>query len=285
VTVLLEAEGITLRRGPRTVLQPVDLRVRAGRPHALLGPNGAGKTTTLNILVGLLAPTTGRVLVDGIDVREPVARSLIGFAPDDLPLPGALTGREYLRLHDGLRRRDDRERADALCTLLGIRDDLGRQIAEYSHGMRRKLQFTAAVMHEPLVLVLDEPFRGLDPRAAAFVRRYLDGFVAAGHGLLVATHDLTRAERDSEWVWLIDQGAVVAEGSPAQLRAESRAPDLEGAFAALTRSELEPEIEARLLAVALPMSAPPAPAPSAPAPSAPESGAASPHPPTESEHP
>jgi ABC-2 type transport system ATP-binding protein len=280
MTPPVRVRGLTKRYGGTNAVDDLAFTLDPGTITGFLGPNGAGKTTTLNILVGLLAPTTGRVLVDGIDVREPVARSLIGFAPDDLPLPGALTGREYLRLHDGLRRRDDRERADALCTLLGIRDDLGRQIAEYSHGMRRKLQFTAAVMHEPLVLVLDEPFRGLDPRAAAFVRRYLDGFVAAGHGLLVATHDLTRAERDSEWVWLIDQGAIVAEGSPAQLRAESRAPDLEGAFAALTRSELEPEIEARLLAAALPMSAPPAPAPSAP-----ESGAASPHPPTESEHP
>ena len=252
MTVLLEAEGITLTRGSRTVLQPVDLRVRAGRPHALLGPNGAGKTTTLNVLVGLLTPTAGRVSVDGIDVREPAARSLLGYAPDDLPLPGALTGREYLLLHDRLRHRDDRERADALCALLGIRDSLDRQITEYSHGMRRKLQFTAAVMHDPLVLVLDEPYRGLDPRAAAFVRRYLEGFVAAGRALLVATHDLARAERDSRWVWLIDDGAVVAEGSPAHVRALGCASDLDGAFANLTRTEFDAETEALLLAAALP---------------------------------
>jgi len=252
MTVLLEAEGITLTRGTRTVLQPVDLRVRAGRPHALLGPNGAGKTTTLNILVGLLAPTAGSVRVDGIDLREPAARSLVGYAPDDLPLPGALTGREYLRLHDRLRRRDDRERADALCALLGIRDSLDRQIVEYSHGMRRKLQFVAAVMHDPLVLVLDEPYRGLDPRAATFVRRYLDGFVSAGRALLVATHDLARAERDSAWVWLIDDGAVVAEGSPAHVRALGCASDLDGAFAALTRSEFDASTEASLWATALP---------------------------------
>lgn len=257
MTVLLEAEGITLTRGSRTVLQPVDLRVRAGLPHALLGPNGAGKTTTLNILVGLLAASAGRVTVDGIDVREPAARSLLGYAPDDLPLPGALTGREYLRLHDRLRRRDDRERADALCALLGIRDSLDRQVAEYSHGMRRKLQFIAAVMHDPLVLVLDEPYRGLDPRAAAFVRRYLEGFVAAGRALLVATHDLARAERDSGWVWLIDDGRMVAEGTPTHVYALGRASDLEGAFANLTRSEFDAEIEESLLAAALPDSPPP----------------------------
>jgi ABC-2 type transport system ATP-binding protein len=252
MTVLLEAEGITLTRGTRTVLQPVDLRVRVGRPHALLGPNGAGKTTTLHILVGLLSPTAGRVTVDGIDVREPAARSLVGYAPDDLPLPGALTGREYLRLHDRLRHRDDRERADALCALLGIRGSLDRQVVEYSHGMRRKLQFVAAVMHDPLVLVLDEPYRGLDPRAAAFVRRYLDGFVSAGRALLVATHDLARAERDSGWVWLIDDGTIVAEGSPAHVRALGRARDLDGAFATLTHSEFDPQTEAALLATALP---------------------------------
>jgi ABC-2 type transport system ATP-binding protein len=271
MTVLLEAEGITLTRGSRTVLQPVDLRVRAGRPHALLGPNGAGKTTTLNILVGLLEPTAGCVRVEGIDIREPAARSLVGYAPDDLPLPGALTGREYLRLHDRLRRRDDRERADALCTLLGIRDSLDRQIVEYSHGMRRKLQFIAAVMHDPLVLVLDEPYRGLDPRAAAFVHRYLEGFVSAGRALLVATHDLARAERDSSWVWLIDGGAVVAEGSPAHVRALACASDLEAAFAGLTRSEFDAATEARLLAAALPDMAPPAVSPPSPHPSTSES--------------
>ena len=93
MTVLLDADGITLTRGPRTVLRPVQVRVRGGRSHALLGPNGAGKTTTLDILVGLLTPTAGRGEVAGIDIREPAARSLVGFAPDDLPLPSALTGR------------------------------------------------------------------------------------------------------------------------------------------------------------------------------------------------
>ncbi|TPX02440.1 ABC transporter ATP-binding protein, partial [Schumannella luteola] len=159
MTVLLDAERISLTRGSRRVLQPVDLRVRAGRSHALLGPNGAGKTTTLGILTGLLPPTTGRVEVDGLDLREPAARALVGYAPDDLPLPAALTGAEYLTLHDRLRRRDDRARAAELCALLGIRDSLARQISEYSHGMRRKLQFVAAVVHDPLVLILDEPYR------------------------------------------------------------------------------------------------------------------------------
>ncbi|PZQ90759.1 MAG: hypothetical protein DI534_06080 [Leifsonia xyli] len=252
MTVLLDATRITLTRGSRTVLQPVDLRVRAGRSHALLGPNGAGKTTTLDILVGLLTPTAGRVEVGGIDIREPAARSLLGFAPDDLPLPTSLTGREFLRLHERLRRRDDAERADSLCTLLGIGDALDRQLAEYSHGMRRKIQFVAAVAHDPLVLVLDEPFRGLDPRAAAFVHRYLDSLVAAGRSVLIATHDLARAERDSDEVWLIDGGVIVAAGTPAAVCAAAGTADLETAFAELTRSELDLETETRLLASVLP---------------------------------
>ena len=253
MTVLLDARGISLSRGSRRVLQPVDLRVRAGRTHALLGPNGAGKTTTLGILTGLLPPTAGRVEVDGIDIREPAARALLGYAPDDLPLPGALTGREYLTLHDRLRRRDDGERADALCRLLGIREALGRQISEYSHGMRRKLQFVAAVAHDPLVLVLDEPFRGLDPRAAALVRRYLAGFVASGRSVLVATHDLLRAERDSDHVWLLDSGCVVAEGAPAHVRELAAADDLEQAFPRLTSDGLDDAAEERLLREVLPI--------------------------------
>ncbi|MCS0500202.1 ABC transporter ATP-binding protein [Protaetiibacter mangrovi] len=248
MTVLLDAERISLTRGSRRVLQPVDLRVRAGRSHALLGPNGAGKTTTLGILTGLLPPTTGRVEVDGLDLREPAARALVGYAPDDLPLPAALTGAEYLTLHDRLRRRDDRARAAELCALLGIRDSLARQISEYSHGMRRKLQFVAAVVHDPLVLILDEPYRGLDPRAAAFVRRYLDGFTASGRAVVVATHDLSRAERDSAWVWLIDAGAVVAQGTPDAVRRQAGADDLEAAFAHLTGGAIDHEAEQRLLA-------------------------------------
>lgn len=252
MTALLDARGISLARGSRQVLQPVDLVVRAGRSHALLGPNGAGKTTTLSLLTGLLPTRTGRVEVEGIDIREPAARALIGYAPDDLPLPAALTGREYLVLHDRLRRRDDSDRAEALCTLLGIRSALARQIAEYSHGMRRKLQFVAAVMHDPLVLVLDEPYRGLDPRSAALVQRYLEGIVSAGRAVLVATHDLLRAERDSDWVWLIDSGRLVAEGTASEVRSAADAPDLGAAFARLTHGALDATAEAELLRQVLP---------------------------------
>jgi len=216
---ILDAHALVKRFGRRTVLDDVAIAIDAGAIHGLLGPNGSGKTTCLSLITGLLEPDGGTIVVDGLDVSSPASRLRFGFAPDDLPLPGALTGREYLALHDALRARDDRERATELADLLRLDDALDRPVADYSHGMRRKLQLVAAVMHEPRLLVLDEPFRGLDPEAATILRALLVGFAGAGGAVLVATHDLLRAERDCDAVTILDGGAVVAAGSPAELRA------------------------------------------------------------------
>ena len=232
---VLDAHALVKRYARTTVLDRVSMSVAAGAIHGLLGPNGSGKTTCLSLVTGLLEPDGGEVLVGGVDVATPASRRLFGFAPDDLPLPSALTGREYLVLHDALRGRDDRERAEELADLLRIGDALERPVGDYSHGMRRKLQLVAAVMHEPRLLVLDEPFRGLDPESATTLRALLVAFAHAGGAVLVATHDLLRAERDCSEVTILDGGAVVAAGTPAELLA--RHPDartLDDVFLAVT---------------------------------------------------
>lgn len=231
---VLSAEALSKRYGARTVLDDVSIEVRRGRIHGLLGPNGSGKTTALHIVTGLIRPDRGRVRVLGIDGQDKASREEVGFAPDDLPLPGALTGREFLLFHDALRGRDDSARAAVLTEMLGISGDLDTPVAEYSHGMQRKLQLVAAVMHEPAVLILDEPFRGLDPDAARGVRRLLLAYADGGRAVLVATHDMLRAERDCDEVTILDHGAVVAAGAADRLMAEASCGSLEDVFLHVT---------------------------------------------------
>lgn len=231
---VLSAAMLSKRYGSRTVLDDVSIEVRRGWIHGLLGPNGSGKTTALHVITGLVRPDRGRVRVLGIDGQDKASRGEVGFAPDDLPLPGALTGREFLLFHDALRGRDDSARAAALTELLGISGDLDTSVGEYSHGMQRKLQLVAAVMHEPAVLVLDEPFRGLDPDAALGVRRLLLAYAGGGRAVLVATHDMLRAERDCDEVTILDHGSVVATGAPDRLISEASCGSLEDVFLRVT---------------------------------------------------
>ncbi len=237
---VLDAHALTKRFGRTTVLDDVSITIEAGAIHGLLGPNGSGKTTCLSLITGLLAPDAGTVLVEGVEVALPASRRRFGFAPDDLPLPDALTGREYLALHDALRGRDDRDRALELCDLLHLLDALERPVGDYSHGMRRKLQLVAAVMHEPRLLVLDEPFRGLDPESASTLRALLTAFTRGGGAVLVATHDLLRAERDCTAVTILHRGTVVAAGPPSALLAEHPdARNLDDVFLEVTGRSLD----------------------------------------------
>jgi ABC-2 type transport system ATP-binding protein len=166
----------------------------------------------------LLEASRGSVEVNGVPIEDKESRRWIGFAPDDLPLPLSLTGTEYLDLHHRLRKRDDRDVAAQLAEVLGLTEALGRSISGYSHGMKRKLQLIAAVMHSPELLILDEPFRGLDPEAAAVLRDLLRMFAGAGGSVLIATHDMLRAELDCDRVMILHNGEQAALGSPSGLR-------------------------------------------------------------------
>ncbi|MBT8162473.1 MULTISPECIES: ABC transporter ATP-binding protein [Arthrobacter] len=189
-----------------------------GEVFGLLGPNGSGKSTILHILTGLLDANRGSVEVNGVCIKDKDSRQWIGFAPDDLPLPVSLTAVEYLNLHHRLRKRDDRKVAIRLAEALGLSGALGRSISSYSHGMKRKLQLIAAVMHSPDLLILDEPFRGLDPEASSVLRDLLRIFTGAGGSVLIATHDMLRAELDCDRVMILYNGEQAALGSPSALR-------------------------------------------------------------------
>lgn len=250
--IVVEAQGLVKRYGATTALDGVDFDLRSGRIVGLLGPNGAGKSTCLHLISGLQTPDAGSVTIGGIPAAEPAAKQLFGFAPDDLPLPAALTGREYLRLHDRLRRREDLERGLVLLEAFDIADAADRQIVEYSHGMKRKIQLASAIMHAPELLILDEPFRGLDPDSVAVLSHVIAEFVADGRTVLIATHDLARAQTTCDEVLIIDRGVIAGSGEPGRLVAQHGSGiDLEAAFLALTGREHDAARRKRLVSDSL----------------------------------
>ncbi|MFC6357137.1 ABC transporter ATP-binding protein [Luethyella okanaganae] len=249
MVTMLDIQSVTKKYGKHKVLGPVSVSLEQGRYYALLGPNGAGKTTLLHIFMGLTSCSSGVVTVLGTSIDDPEARRHIGFSPDDVPFPESLTGWEFLELHNRLRKRDDSERCLKLSGLFQIKHALDQQIFEYSHGMRRKLQFVAAVSHEPALLALDEPFRGLDPRSSFLLRTFLQKYVDAGNTVLVATHDMLRAERDASELILLDNGLIRSRGSAADIRAEATgSQSLEEAFNALTIDRKAAAIDDEILA-------------------------------------
>lgn len=227
---VLSVDQVSKRYGRTLALDRFSLAVGAREIVAIIGPNGAGKTTALKIITGLQPATEGDVRIRGRTHADPSARAELGFAPDDLPPPGHLTGREFLRFHDAMRGRHDLPRALTLAEVFELAADLDRPVSDYSHGMTRKLQLIGAVMHAPALLVLDEPFRGLDAEAAASLRALLAAIRTRGTAVLVATHDLPLAERMMDRVVIISQGRIVEEGTPEEVVRSRGSHNLEEAF-------------------------------------------------------
>ena len=240
----LAIRGLVRRYGRFLAVDGLDLEVQPGEILGFLGPNGAGKTTTLRCCAGLLRPDRGEILVAGASLghRPRAARAAMGFVPDRPFLYERLSAREMLDLIGALydvppatarlRAGELIERLD----LAGAADDL---IESYSQGMRQKVAVAAAVLHDPPLLMLDEPLIGLDPRAARVLKDLLRERADAGHGVLVSTHLLDVAERLCDRVTILHHGRRLAEGSLAALRGESQAT-LEDVFLALTRGSEHP---------------------------------------------
>lgn len=202
------------------------------------------------MMTGLLGSPSGSVTVGGVPIQDRRSRHLFGFAPDDLALPGVLTGREYLALYDRLRGRNDSPHSD-LVEVFGLGCALDRQVEEYSHGMTRKLQIIAAIMHLPPLLILDEPYRGLDPDSVAALRYVIQSFAATDRTVLMATHDMVRAQLECDRVFILDRGRLVAEGEPNALILESgEAESLEDAFFLLTGRQQKTREDRMLISAA-----------------------------------
>jgi len=238
---MIEIKGLTKYYGDLLAVDHLDLTVRPGELFGFLGPNGAGKTTTIRMMVGLLRPTEGKVYINGHDVeREPLAaKACIGYLPEIPFLYEKLTGREFLSFVAelyGVEPERARRRGDDLLRLFDLEEQADELIQGYSHGMRQKIALAGALIHEPKVLILDEPTRGLDPRSARTVKDILRRLCAQGATVFMSTHILEIAERMCDRVGIIDRGRLIACGTMEELRAQSQSPGstLEDIFLQLT---------------------------------------------------
>lgn len=237
---LIETEQLSKRYGVKSAVEGVSFQVQGGEIFGFLGPNGAGKTTTIKMIVGLLKPTTGAARVGGYDVQaQPIqAKSITGYVPDEPNLYAKLTGRELLRFVGNLYQMDRKQvdrRIDELLRLFDLLQAADDTIDSYSHGMQQKTSLAAALMHDPKVLVLDEPTVGLDPRSARLIKDILKQMAERGSAIFLSTHILEIAERMCDRIGIINQGRLIAAGSMDDLRRMSQGEtSLEDIFLNLT---------------------------------------------------
>jgi ABC-2 type transport system ATP-binding protein len=223
----------------RPAVDGIDLSVRRGELYALLGPNGAGKTTTLRMVTGLLAPDSGQVEVLGIDLASnpAAAKQKMAYLPDDPMLYGKLKPTEYLEFVAGLwgiAPEDAEPRARRLLDWLDLAKHAHELTEGFSRGMKQKLALAGALIHEPELLILDEPLTGLDAAAARQVKDLLLSHVAKGGTVILTTHILEVAERLAQRIGIIRQGRLIAEGTLAELRERTLGGSLEDVFLQLT---------------------------------------------------
>ncbi len=226
----LRITGLTKRYGSTTALDDLTLTVPNGACYGLVGPNGSGKSTTMRCVVGLVRPDAGRVEVCGVDVAHDViaTRRSMGVMLDPLQLFERLTAREYVATIGALREIDDEtvtRRAEELFAVLQLADDAGRPIAGYSHGMRKKTALAAALLPRPRLIMLDEPFEGVDPVSTRAMRHMLDRFRAGGGTVVLSTHVMDIVERVCDHIGVIDRGRIVASGAIDELRDGRRLED------------------------------------------------------------
>ncbi|MCB9764651.1 MAG: ABC transporter ATP-binding protein [Alphaproteobacteria bacterium] len=241
---MIRTEGIEKRYGDFQALQPLDLTVEAGEVFGFLGPNGAGKTTTIRILSGVLPPTRGRLFIDGVDMaQDPVAaKQRIGFIPDRPYLYEKLTGREMLAFVGGLYGMDPgviEAHSMELLAFHGLSDFADRLIEGYSHGMKQRLTLSAALLHTPRLLIVDEPMVGLDPRGARQIKDVFRQVAAEGRTVFLSTHSLDVAQEVCDRFAIINRGRIVAHGTYDEIRSEGRddAKDLEEIFLRILEEE------------------------------------------------
>ena len=251
---MIELDHLTKKFGSFHAVRDLSLRVRPGEIFGFLGPNGAGKTTTIRMMAGLMKPTSGRVLLEGKDVyREPdKAKAILGYIPDRPYLYEKLTGGEFLEFIAGLHhlQLDDgwKRRSERLLEFFDLQNWRQELIESYSHGMRQRLIITAALLHRPKALVVDEPMVGLDPRGVLLVKDLFRDLVQSGVTVFFSTHTLALAEELCQRIGIIHEGQLIALGSMTELREQARSRDerLEPLFLKLTEEERPPSLDGPL---------------------------------------
>ncbi len=250
---MIQLAALTKRFGSFTAVDHIDLTVPRGELFGFLGPNGAGKTTTLRMIAGILRPSEGSVRIAGIDVTtDPVgAKSQLGFIPDRPFIYEKLRGMEFLHFVAGLYGQagpDVERRGRELLALFDLEPWADELVESYSHGMRQKLIISSAFIHRPLVIVVDEPMVGLDPKAARILKDLFREYTRRGHTIMMSTHTMEVAETLCDRVAIIQGGRIRAAGTIAELRAEatSGAEGLEDIFLRLTGERAARELVAVL---------------------------------------
>ncbi|MEY7970874.1 ABC transporter ATP-binding protein [Saccharomonospora xinjiangensis] len=225
MTAALHCENLVKRYGDRTVVDHVGFHIDPGEAYGLLGPNGAGKTTTISMVMGLLKPDEGSVRVNGIDVEaDPVAaKRLVGYVPQEIALYPELTARENLRYFGrlyGLPRKQLARRIDEVLAAVGLTNRGDDKVQTYSGGMKRRTNIGVALLHEPKLLILDEPTVGVDPQSRVAILDNVERLVGEGMSLLYTSHYMEEVERICTRVGIMDKGRVVADGTRRELVAE-----------------------------------------------------------------
>ncbi len=255
----LRASRLSKRYSGQHVVHAVNLVVQPGEVVGYLGPNGSGKTTTARMLAGLLEPSDGLVEYGGRDIREDLVayRRGLGYVPEEPYLYPFLSGREYLELVGRLREMPEpllRSKIDGFLQLFNLRHAGDQSIASYSKGMRQKIVISAALMHDPAVVIFDEPETGLDVTTTMMLRHLVRTLAARGKAILYSSHILEVVEKVCDRVLVLHQGKVVADDTIARLRTRLSSGSLEGVFAQLVIRD-DPEQLARELADVSAMSA------------------------------
>src|SRR5580658_3962766 len=232
---MLELTGVTKRFLGVTAVDNVTFTARAGEITGYLGPNGSGKSTTLKMITGLIEPSSGKICFGGQPIHTDLIayKQRMGYVPEEPHLYGHLSGLEYLVMVGQLRNlpaRPTSDRIDGLLRLLSLHGDRHAPISAYSKGMRQKVLLCAALLHNPDLLLLDEPFSGLDVGTGLVLRSLIQELAARGKVVLFSSHELETVERVSSHVVILHRGKVVADDSIERLRTLMAVPTLEGIF-------------------------------------------------------
>lgn len=246
MTYSIHTEQLSKHFGDNLAVDRLDLAIEPGTFFCFLGPNGAGKTTTIKMLTGLLHPSSGRAVLGGFDITtEPVkAKEILGYVPDHPFLYDKLTGNEFMRFVAGLYRLSEaeyRRRSDSLLEMFELANVADQLIEDYSHGMRQKLSFASCFLHNPGIVIVDEPWVGLDPKNIRFVKNFLrQQCRETGLTVFMSTHTLAIAEEIADLIGIINNGRLQALGAVADIKAlHNRPGSLEDVFLEITRDTEE----------------------------------------------
>jgi len=238
---MIELKDLTKTYGNHTAVRSLTLSIAKGEIFGFIGPNGAGKTTTIKMMGGVMAPTKGSVVIAGVDMQThpQEAKRRIGFIPDRPFLYEKLTGLEFLRFTAdvyGVAEHQFRDKAAAALAMFSLTDWSNDLIESYSHGMKQRLIMAAALLHDPLVLIVDEPMVGLDPLAIRMVKNLFKLKASQGVTIFMSTHTLKVAEDICDRIGILDRGRLIASGTTDDLRREANvsSADLEQVFLNLT---------------------------------------------------